>query len=111
MNVEELLTRFPEIPRDLAEEPILAEYAEVFDGMLCKAAKPTPCIKSPDAPHVFYTTLVIDMAIYGMRLAKRDKTLARLREKLDQFRRNPVKFGCGLIPSKPRGTPVAGCPS
>lgn len=111
MTVAELVALFPEIPRDLADDPLLAEYAEALDPLLRKAVKPSPCMKDLDAPHVFYTTFVMDMAIYGMRLAKREKTLALLRSKLDQFRANPVKYACGLVPHKPPGTAPAGCPA
>ena len=30
MTVDELLARFPEVPRDLSDEPILAEYVKAF---------------------------------------------------------------------------------
>ncbi len=30
MTVQELVARFPEIPKDLHEEPILSRFAEVF---------------------------------------------------------------------------------
>ena len=34
MTVQELCTRFPEIPADLHEEPILARFAETFGDLL-----------------------------------------------------------------------------
>jgi hypothetical protein len=112
MTVAELLARFPEVPGDLAGEPVLAEYVAAFGPQLRHAQKPTPCMRDGgDAPHVFYTRLVNDLAIYGIGLAKRDRTLARLRALLDEYRKQPVTFACTLVPPKPRGTPPAGCPS
>src|SRR3972149_10061614 len=79
MTVEEFLARFPEVPRDLRDEPILEEYVKVFGSLLRLTQKPTPCMRDGgDAPHVFYVRLVNDLAIYGIGLAKRDRTLARL---------------------------------
>lgn len=58
---------------------------------------------------VFYTTLVNDLAIYGIGLAKRDRTLARLRAAVDQYRKQPATFACTLVPRKAPGTKRAGC--
>ena len=62
-----------------------------------------------DHQHVFYTRLVNDLAIYGIGLAKRDRTLARLRALLDQYRTQPGTFACTLVPRKARGTLRSGC--
>ena len=110
MTVEELLARFPEIPSDLRAEPILADYVGVFGPLLRMAQKPTPCMRDGgDAPHVFYTRLVNDLAIYGVGLARRDRTLARLRSILDQYQAQPATFGCTLIPRRAPGAPAPGC--
>jgi len=110
MGVDELLARFPEVPRDLRDEPILTEYVKAFGPLLRVAQKPTPCMGSGgDAEHVFYTRLVNDLAIYGIGLAKRDRTLARLQATLDQYRQQPATFGCTLVPRRAPGTPRAGC--
>jgi len=34
MTVDELLARFPEVPRDLRDEPVLAEYVKAFGPLL-----------------------------------------------------------------------------
>jgi len=52
---------------------------------------------------------VNDLAIYGIGLAKRDRTLARLRALLDQYQQQPATFACTLVPKKARGTPRTGC--
>src|SRR5713226_7081652 len=86
MTVDELLARFPEVPRDLRDEPILAEYVKAFGPLLRVAQKPSPCVgSSGDAQHVFYTRLVNDLAIYAIGLAKRDRTPVPRPATLDQY--------------------------
>jgi len=110
MIVDEFLARFPEVPRDLRDEPILAEYVKAFGPLLRVAQKPSPCMGSGgDAPHVFYVRLVNDLAICGIGLAKRDRTLARLQATLDQYRRQPATFACTLVPRRAPGAPRLGC--
>jgi hypothetical protein len=110
MSVDELLARFPEIPRDLREEPVLGEYVRAFGPLLRVAQKPTPCMgKNGDHQHAFYLRLVNDLAIYGLGLAKRDRTLGRLRALLDAHEAQPATFACTLVPKKAPGTPRSGC--
>jgi len=110
MSVDELLARFPEVPRDLRDEPTLQEYTQAFGPLLRLAVKPTPCMGAGgDAQHVFYLRLVNDLAIYGIGLAKRDRTLARLTALLEQHRKQPATFACTLVPRRAPGTPRAGC--
>ena len=110
MTVDELLARFPEIPRDLRAEPVLAEYVGAFGPLLRLAQKPSPCMRDGgDAPHVFYTRLVNDLAIYGVGLARRDRTLARLQATLAQHRKQPATYACTLIPRRAPDAPPAGC--
>jgi hypothetical protein len=110
LTVDELLARFPEVPHDLRDEPVLAAYVDAFGPLLRLAQKPSPCMRDGgDAPHVFYTRLVNDLAIYGVGLARRDRTLARLQATLDQYRRQPATFACTLIPRRAPDAPPAGC--
>jgi len=110
LSVDEFLALFPEVPRDLRDAPILTEYVTAFGPQLRLAQKPTPCMGSGgDAPHAFYVRLVNDLAIYGIGLAKRDRTLARLQATLDQYRRQPATFACTLVPRQAPGTPRVGC--
>ncbi len=110
MVVDELLARFPEVPADLKGEPVLEEYVKAFGPQLRVAQKPTPCMgDGGDAPHLFYTRLVNDLAIYGIGLAKRDRTLLRLQKLLEEHRKQPATFACTLVPRKAPGTPRAGC--
>lgn len=111
MSVDEFLARFPEVPRDLAAEPVLADYVRAFGVLLRCAKKPSPCMgrDGGDAEHQFYTKLVNDLAIYGLGLARRERTLARLGATLDAYRKAPATFACTLIPPRPRGTVRSGC--
>ncbi|HEU4369032.1 MAG TPA: hypothetical protein VFV05_12495 [Methylomirabilota bacterium] len=110
MSVDELLARFPEVPGELRGEPVLAQYVAAFGPQLRVAQKPTPCMRDGgDAPHFFYTRLVNDLAIYGIGLARRDRTLTRLQATLDAYRKQPATFACSLVPRKAPGAPRSGC--
>jgi len=110
MTVGEFLALFPEVPRDLHDEPILSEYVKAFGPLLRIAQKPSPCMgNNGDAQHVFYTRLVNDLAIYGIGLAKRDRTLARLEATIQEYRKQPATFACTLVPRRAPGAPRAGC--
>jgi hypothetical protein len=110
MTADEFLARFPEVPQDLAQEAVLREYVLAFGPLLRLAQKPTPCMRDGgDHQHTFYTRLVNDLAIYGVGLARRDRTLARLQATLDEYRRQPATFACTLVPRRPRGAPRSGC--
>jgi hypothetical protein len=110
MTVDEFLARFPEVPHDLKAEPALAKYVAAFGPLLRLAQKPSPCVGSGgDMEHVFYTRLINDLAIYGIGLARRDRTLARLQTTLDQRAANPATFACTLVPRKAPGGKRAGC--
>jgi hypothetical protein len=110
MTAGELLARFPEVPPDLRDEPVLAAYAAAFGPLLRLATKPSPCMgQGGDLPHHLYTRLVNDLAIYGIGLAKRDRTLARLQATLDAHRKQPATFACTLVPPKAPGTKRPGC--
>ena len=110
MTVEEFLARFPEVPRDLRDEPVLARYVDAFGELLRHAVKPSPCVgNNGDAAHRFYTRLVNDLAIYGIGLARRERTLARLEATLGEFEKQRATFGCSLVPRKASDAPPAGC--
>jgi hypothetical protein len=110
MTVDELLARFPEIPRDLRDEPVLARYVDAFGDLLRHAVKPSACVgNNGDAGHRFYTRLVNDLAIYGIGLARRERTLGRLSATLEEFAKQPATFGCSLVPRKAPDAPPVGC--
>ncbi len=98
------------MPRDLRGEPILAEYVNAFGLLLRIAQKPTPCMRDGgDTQHAFYMRLVNDLAVYGIGLSRRDRTLARLQATLDEYRKQPATFACTLVPRRAPGTPRSGC--
>jgi len=110
MSVDELLARFPEVPKDLRHDPVMTEYVKAFGPLLRLARKPSPCVRDGgDAEHAFYTRLVNDLAVYGIGLATRDRTLRRLTAILEQYRAQPATFACMLVPRRGAGTPVPGC--
>jgi len=111
MTVDEFLARFPEVPRDLRDEPILAQYVAAFGLQLREARKPTPCmgVDGGDAGHRFYAVLVNDLAIYGIGLARRERTLARLAARLEEYRQHPATYACTLVPHRTSDTPRTGC--
>ena len=110
MTVDEFLARFPEAPRDLSDEPVLLEYVKAFSPLLRLTQKPSPCMRDGgDHQHFFYVRLVNDLAIYGIGLARRERTLARLKATLEEHRKRPATFACSLIKPKAPGAPRAGC--
>src|SRR3989442_11549987 len=111
MTVEEFFARFPEVPRDLGNEPVLAEFVRAFASQLRVAQKPSPCVAQAgagDAEHHFYTRLGNDLAVYGIGLARRERTLQRLETLLAQYRRQPATFACTLVPRQGPDAPPAG---
>ncbi len=112
MTVEALFARSPAVPRDLRDEPVLAEFVRAFGSQLRVAQKPSPCVAqagSGDAEHYFYTRLVNDLAVYGIGLARRERTLQRLQALLAEYRTRPATFACTLVPRKAPDAPRAGC--
>src|SRR5213082_908257 len=112
ITVEEFLARFPEVPRDLRDEPVMAEFVRAFGAQLAVAQKPSPCVARAgggDAEHHFYTRLVNDLAIYGIGLAKRERTLQRLERLLAEYRAQPATFACTLVPRQGPEAPRAAC--
>ena len=74
------------------------------------AAQPTPCMGAGgDATDRFYSALVNDLAIYGIGLAKRDRRLARLARRLEEYRTQPATYACTLVPGRSPDTPRVGC--
>src|SRR6266568_335776 len=112
MTVEEFFALFPEVPRDLRDEPVLAEFVRAFGSQLRVAQKPSPCVAQAgtgDAEHHFYTRLVNDLAVYGIGLARRERTLQRLETLLAEYRTHPATFACTLVPRKGPDAPPARC--
>jgi hypothetical protein len=89
---------------------VLHAYVDALGAQLRVVQKPSRCMGTGgDAEHVFCTPLVNDLAIYGIGLTKRDRTLTRLSATLDQYRQQPATFACTLVPRRAPGAPRAGC--
>jgi len=92
ITVEEFFARFPEVPRDLRDEPVLAEFVGAFGSQLRVARSPHVCgaggLQATPSTN-FYTRLVNDLAVYGIGLARRERTLQRLEALLVEYARSP----------------------
>lgn len=112
LTVDGFLARFPEVPRDLRDEPALAEFVRAFGPQLLIAQKPSPCVARADGgdlEHHLYTSLINDLAIYGLGLARRERTLQRLEALVAKHHAQPATFACTLVPRKAPGAPRPGC--
>lgn len=98
MRVPELAARFPEIPEDLRREETLARFADVFDGPLSIARKPSACSTEYDVGNHYYMKLVNPMGIYRLGLMKREALLSQLADLVEKQEADP-NFAETLIPS------------
>ncbi|MGH7381792.1 MAG: hypothetical protein ACREKR_06105 [Candidatus Methylomirabilales bacterium] len=108
MTAQELVARFPEIPRDLHGEPLLAEYAAAFTDQLGIARNPGACSAGYDAANHYYLKLMGPIRLYWYKLSTREKVLKQLQELLDQYRADPVGFVASLAPRDAAETEVRG---
>lgn len=99
MTVPELMARFPKIPRDLADEPLLAELVQVCGEWLRIAQEPSACSTQHDARNQYYLKLIGPMAIYGYGLSTREDLLQELQDLLDQQKADPTAFAARLLSS------------
>ena len=99
MTVQELIARFPEIPKDLHEEPLLAEFAKAFGEQLRIARNPSACAREYDAGNHYYLKLVGPMRIFMYGLSTKPKVLKQLQELLDQYHADPTGFIASLVPA------------
>ncbi len=99
MTVQQLIVRFPEIPQDLHEEPVLAQFAETFGDLLQVAQDPSACSAAHDAGNHFYLKLIAPMKIYMYGLSTKEKVIGQLQALLDQHRSDPEGFAPSLLPA------------
>ena len=85
MTADELVVRFPEIPSDLHDEPILVDFATVFDTYLQSAAKPSACSTDRSPENQAYMKLIAPMDIYRYGLTSREKVIAQLAELVQAY--------------------------
>jgi hypothetical protein len=108
MTTTDLTSRFPEIPADLHDDPVLAEFSECFGPQLAIAEKPSACSAEGSAGNAYYMKLVNPIAIYAMGLAKREGVIAQLQELIDGYRANPEGFALTLLPENVAATEIRG---
>ena len=99
MTVQELVTRFPEIPRDLLDQPTLVRFAEIFDELLRSARNPSACSAQHDAANHYYLKLIGPLSIYGYGLSTREQVLSELQGLLERHAADPQGFGASLLPA------------
>ena len=99
MTIQELIHRFPEIPPDLYDESLLAQFADAFGDLLQIAHKPSACSTDYDAGNHYYLKLVGPMDIYRYGLSTKEKVLVQLQELLDQHQADPDGFAGSLLPA------------
>ena len=110
MDVQELISRFPEIPEVLHEKPVLKRYAEVLGDLLRTAWKPSACSADQQtAENVVYMKLIAPMGILAYGLSAPEKTVTQLEALLEAYRPHPEKFLAVLIPPDVAEAP-GGCP-
>ena len=97
MTVKELVQKFPEIPPNLHEEPLLERFAEVFGELLQMARKPSPCSTQHDPENHYYLKLIGPLSIHGYGLSTREKVLDQIQELLDRHQANPRGFPSSLV--------------
>lgn len=97
MTVKDLVEKFPEIPQNLHEEPLLKRFADVFGELLQVARKPSPCSTQHDPENQYYLKLIGPLSIHGYGLSTRENVLDQLQELLDRHQANPQGFASILV--------------
>lgn len=108
MTVDQLIARFPEIPADLRDEPVLAEFADKLHDLLSVARKPSACSTGHDSGNHFYLELVGPITYYGYGLATRERVLGDLQELIDRHDEDPEALAESLLPEDTRAREVKG---
>lgn len=108
MTVEELVARFPEIPKDLHKEPLLAQYAATLGDLLRIARDPSACSSQYDAANHYYLKLISPMKIYMYGLSTKEKVMKQLQDLLDRYDSDPQGFARSLLPDQTADREVKG---
>ncbi|MCG8604133.1 hypothetical protein MJD09_03925 [bacterium] len=108
MTIEELVHLFPEIPKDLHQEPLLGQFAETFADLLRIARDPSACSSQHDASNQFYLKLIGPMKIYMYGLSTKEKVLGQLQDLLDRHAADPGGITDSLLPQNTAESEVKG---
>tara|TARA_Y100000590_G_scaffold398307_1_gene480614 strand:- start:280 stop:618 length:339 start_codon:yes stop_codon:yes gene_type:complete len=108
MLVEEIVSRFPEIPDDLKEEPIFITFVNTFSDQLLVAQKPSNCSVEYGAPNHYFMKLVNPIGIYKIGLMKKELLLSQLQSMSEEFEKDPQRFLASLVPENASDQEVRG---
>ena len=108
MTVQELTSKFPEIPKDLHQEAILSEFAASFGDLLRTAQDPSACSSQYSPANHYYLKLISPMKIYMYGLSSKEKLLTQLRQFLEQHAKDPEGFASTLLPDDTTENEVKG---
>ena len=100
MTIQELILSFPEIPGDLHDEPLLAQYAETFGPLLQQAQNPGACSADYTPSNHYYLKLIGPIRLYMYGLSTKDKVLSNLKDLLDRHAADPDGFADSLVTSE-----------
>ena len=92
MTVDELLARFPQIPADLREEPVLGMFADTFGDHLLGAEKPSACAADHTAENLIYLKLLGPVDIHAFGLFSRDRLIQELDNMVKEHGKDPEEF-------------------
>jgi len=101
MTVQDLVTRFPEIPADLHREPLLAQFADTFGDLLAVAIDPSACAAQYDETNHYYLGLIGPLKIYMYGLSSKEKALEHLRDMLQRRSADYDGFAASLLAERP----------
>ena len=97
MTVQELILNFPEIPGDLHDEPLLAQFAETLGVFLQQAQNPGACSADYTPSNHYYLKLIGPMRLYMYGLSTKEKVLTKIQEQLDRYQADPDGFAENLL--------------
>jgi hypothetical protein len=92
MTSQQLILRFPEIKDDLYDEPLLAQFAETFGGLLQQAENPGACSGDYTPGNLYYLKLMGQIRLHMYGLATKEKVLAHMQDMLDRHAADPEGF-------------------
>ena len=98
MTVQQLVSRFPEIPEDLHGEALLAQFAETFGDLLQVAQNPGACSREYDAGNHFYLKLMRPINFYRYTFITKKKALEEIKDFVDRRVADPDAFVKSLLP-------------
>lgn len=111
MKVEELVSRFPEVPAALRGTPFLERFAATFDEPLRRCARPSNCAGTEYAPeNLIYLKLIMPMDILNIGLGRPERVMNELQAQVDAYEADADRWMTAVVPT---GTPEkpGGCAS